>query len=293
MRCAKAVRFSLVAMVLALFVPVASAAEQKTFYLGPDDLPIASLVNSPRGGEMPNFDLGRDTQPGLLLQRSVGVLDEDDETRFQQWQVAISDERLVGYPSVVIWSAPADFDPEMGGEFSVKLLDCSQRGDACAVLSEADVTIERGAGADWVESNVALDEIDHEFGNSRSLAIRVVVSETSESDMMFAYGYPKHRSRLTISTEPPTGDLEVAALAAPAPFADAASDVERTRRLLSPPVSASASTGPGESISQWVVPLGLSTVLLTALGSVLVSRLVRPGRHEQRFVTRRGVPISR
>ena len=286
-----AVRFSLVAVVLALFVPVASAAEQQTFYLGPDGLPIASLVSSPRGGELPNFDLGRDTQPGLLLQRSVGVLDEDDETRFQQWQLGISDERVTGYPSVVIWSAPADFDPEPSGAFSVELLDCSQGGDSCTVLSRADVTVEPGGG-DWVESNVAFEEIDHQFGNSRSLAVRIIVSEASESDMMFAYGYPKHRSRLTISTEPPAGVPAVAALTAPPLSLDAASDVERTRRLSSPPVATAASAGSGESILQWVVPLGLSTVLLTALGSVLVSRLVRPGRHEQRAVTRRGVTIS-
>jgi hypothetical protein len=180
----------------------------------------------------------------------------------------------------------------LGGEFSVELLDCSQGGDSCTELSRADVTVERGSGADWVESNVVLEEIDHEFGNSRSLAVRIVVSEASESDMMFAYGYPKHRSRLTISSEPPPGGLDVVALAAPAPFADAASDVERTRRLSSLPISASAVAESGASVWQWVVPLGLSTVLLTALGSVLVSRLVRPGRHEQRVVTRRGVSIS-
>ena len=57
----------LVALALVLLTPGIALAEQENYYLGPDGVPQAQLMMNPLGGEMPNFDRGRDVEPGLLL----------------------------------------------------------------------------------------------------------------------------------------------------------------------------------------------------------------------------------
>ena len=60
----------LIALTLVLLAPGAALAEQENYYLGPDGVPHAQLMFNPLGGEMPNYDRGRDVEPELLLQRS-------------------------------------------------------------------------------------------------------------------------------------------------------------------------------------------------------------------------------
>jgi hypothetical protein len=294
MRTLTAARSVLVALLLALFVPVASAAGQETFYLGPDGFPLGSLVTSPRGGEMPNFDLGRDTQPGLLLERSGSGLAEVEETKFQHWQAEMGGERVSGYPAVVIWSAPAGFAAGLRSVISVFILDCGQLVDPCTELGASEVVVESGRGGDWVESRIDFAEIDHHFGEGRYLGVRVVVSDSSDSDLMLAYGYPKQRSRLTISAEPPAVSAETAALFVTESQAESVMSIERARGL-TPVVSTAAieAEGGGDgSVWLWVVPIILSSLVLMALGTFLVSGLTKPGRHERRIVMRR-ISMSR
>lgn len=287
MRILTAVRGMLIALILALFLsPVASAASQETLYLGPDGFPIGSLVTSPRGGEMPNFDLGRDTQPGLRLERSALGLAEVEETRFQQWQVEMSGEHVFGYPSVVIWSAPADFVRGAEGVFSVFILDCSQSGGTCAELGAAEVTVDYEGGA-WAESSIDLPEIDHRFEQGRYLALRIVVSDRSDSDLMLAYGYPKQRSRFTISAEPPVLLAETTVRFEPESPADTTMNLERMRQLTSMQTFPGGDPDGGGTVWLWAVPLALSTLVLIGLGAFLLSGLTKPGKHERRVVTRR------
>lgn len=274
-----------VALIFALlFSPMASAASQETLYLGPDGFPIGSLVTSPQGGEMPNFDLGRDTQPGLRLERSALGLAEVEETRFQQWQVEISGEHIFGYPSVVIWSAPADFVRGATGVFSLFILDCSQTGP-CDELGAAEVTVDYEGGA-WAESSIDFPEIDHRFAQGRYLAVRIVVSDRSDTDLMFAYGYPKQRSRLTISAEPPVLLAETTVRFEPESPADETMNLERMRHLTSMQAFPGDPDG-GGTVWLWAVPLALSTLALIGLGAFLLSGLTKPGKHERRVVTRR------
>jgi hypothetical protein len=278
-----AARGALIALTLVLFAPVASGSEQETYFLGPDGIPQGALVNTPRGGVMPNYDLGRDVEPGLLLERSDLGLAEAEETRYQSWQIEMSGRRLTGQPSLVIWSAPARFDPGKRGVFSVFLLDCPPVGNPCTELGAAEVAIEKGHGGVWVESTVDLPAIDHQFDDERYLAVRVVVAASSESDMMFAYGYPKQRSRLTIYPEPPVATpAETIPAAGPTAASEDELSTDKAHRLsLSPPPTVEPSDE-GGSVWPWLVTLGLSTAALVALGAVLVSGLTRSGKHVRR-----------
>jgi hypothetical protein len=273
-------RGALVVLTMLLLAPTAAASDQETLYLGTDGFPQASLVGNPLGGELPNFDRGRDIEPGLLLEVSTLGQGETDPARYQQWHVEAGGRRISGYPAVVIWSAAAGFESEKHGALSVYLLDCTPAGTACEELGRGEATISQGEGESWVESSVLFDQIDHTFAVGRHLVVKVVVPSDSEVDMMIAYGYARQRSRLTIYSEPPAlPEAMGVAERTPTPFSH---DLREKMHTVSTGTGELVQSGdPGPSW-EWFGALAASTVFLVGLGALLVSRLSRPGRHEAR-----------
>ena len=272
----------LVALTLVLLAPGVAHAEQENYYLGPDGVPRAQLMFNPLGGEMPNYDRGRDVEPGLLLQRSSQGLEEEDATRFQHWQIEASGQRLTGYPSMVVWSAADMFEAGIHGVFTVYLLDCDVTGSVCDNLGSKVANVDSGAGAAWIETTVDFPALDHQFGDGRHLGVRIVVSSASEADMIFAYGYASERSRLTIHSEQPVRAVEAPVTAAPftAGAADFAAEPAAVVVVPEDPVVhvAPASTA---SIWPWLTTLVISTLGLIAVGGLLLTSLTKPGRHQR------------
>lgn len=272
----------LVALTLVFLTPGVALAEQENYYLGPDGVPQAQLMLNPLGGEMPNYDLGRDVEPGLLLQRSSLGLAEEDAARFQHWQIDLGGQRLVGYPSMVVWSAADRFEADQHGVFILYLLDCDGAGRSCERLGSKVATMDSGRGGAWIETIVDFPELDHTFEPGRNLAVRIVVPSASETDMMFAYGYAAHRSRLTINSEKPEAVVEASmasqSISPPVDFgAPPPSMAAETAPVAAP---TAAPTVPTTSLWPWLITLALSTAALVALGSALMSSLTKPGRHQ-------------
>jgi hypothetical protein len=281
----------LVALTLVVLVPGVALADQENYYLGPDGVPQAQLMLNPLGGEMPNYDRGRDVEPGLLLQRSTDGLMEEDATRYQHWQMDLSGQRLAGYPSMVVWSAADGFEAGQRGVFTVYLLDCSASGDDCDRLGSRTSTMDSGAGGTWVETIVDFSALDHTFGQGRNLAVRIVVPSASETDLMFAYGYTAQRSRLTVHSEKPETVAGVGAVGltmpSPADFGAATplasptvAETEPAEPGPAPTGLASSGPAPETSFWPWLITLALSTAGLVGVGSALLSSLSRPGRHQ-------------
>jgi hypothetical protein len=181
----------------------------------------------------------------------------------------------------VIWSAAADFDPSSIGVFTVYLLDCSESAVTCTELASREVTVVPGQNGAWVESTVAFPEpVDHGFADGRYLGLRIVVSEDSDSDLMFAYGYPKYRSRLVMSSEAPPALAEtVVSPPQSVPLASVAR-LERVKPITRWMV-VDQETGDIDSLTPWLATLSASTVLLVILGVVLVFTLSPHGRRER------------
>lgn len=270
----------LVALTLVLLTPGVALAEQENYYLGPDGVPRAQLMLNPLGGEMPNYDRGRDVEPGLLLQRSSRGLAEDDAARFQHWQIDASGQRLTGFPSMVVWSAADMFEGEKHGVFTVYLLDCEDTGTVCENLGSKVATIDTGPGGTWVETMVDFPALDHRFGEGRYLGVRIVVSSASEADLIFAYGYAAQRSRLTLHGEQPVRVLERTVSATPLTrgAADFGAAVATTATP-EVPVAVAPPAEPG-SFLPWLTTMVMSTVGLASVGGLLLASLGKPGRHE-------------
>lgn len=275
---------ALIASMLLVAFALPALADSETHFLGPDGVPNATLIGTPAGGEMPNYDLGRDLEPGILLLRSGNGAAETDAARFQQWRTGMGGRSLTGFPSLVIWAAGAGFASGTTGVFTVYLFDCPEAGADCSDLGSATATFE--TAADWVELEVRLPEVDHPFPAGRNLAVRLVVSDRSEIDLMFAYGYPKYRSRLVIADEAPLpvavayvyGGLPEQARLTPEINSDVSLQVESAG-------SEPASAAPVGGFTSWLATTAISTLALVVLGLGLVATL-SPGRKRGRHNTR-------
>jgi hypothetical protein len=274
---------ALIASVVLLAFAPAALAETETHFLGPDGVPDAGLIGTPDGGEMPNYDLGRDLQPGILLMRSGNGIGEADPARFQQWRTGMGGRSLVGFPSLVIWAAGADFEIGATGVFTTYLLDCPETATACSELGSATTTFL--TAADWSEMQVQLPTLDHPFPAGHDLTLRIVVSDRSETDLMFAYGYPAYRSRLMIGDEAPPQSI----------VANVYPYVPATARLVpdisrDPTVEVATTSGPVSATSEggftsWLATTALSTLALLVLGLGLMATL-GPGRKRGRHNVR-------
>ncbi|MGA7097507.1 MAG: hypothetical protein WB245_08065 [Acidimicrobiia bacterium] len=285
MTARQAVLLTAALAVTALFALPAFASETAdTFYLGTDGFPQGSLSLAVEGGQMPNFDPGRDIHPGLLLSRTERGLSEANDTGYQHWQVGMEGKRVQGYPTVVVWSAPADFDAALSGMYDVYLLDCPSFGQRCDELGRQRLTVPKGAGSDWVESTATFPAVDHEFGASRYLAVRIVVPAESESDMMFAFGFPKQRSRLTFTAAPP---VATTLAVAPAPINP---DLEGKRTWFSPPATAIVPTSADEArpessgLAPWLATMAITTGLLALFSLTMLTKLGSGAKGEPAMV---------
>jgi hypothetical protein len=262
------VSFLLLTVSMTVTVSPALAEGTTTYYLGSDGFPQGTLTTGVRGGEMPNYDPGRDILPGLLLRRSDRGLGEGEDAKYQHWQVAAGGQRLRGYPTLVMFDSPAAFATEEVGAYGVSLLDCPAFGQTCTEIQTQHVVVE-GTG-DWVETTVPFDQIDHRFDSGRYLAVRVVVSASSDADVMFAFDRPRYRSRISFGAEP--------AVIAPAPQIVRSSvdeDLARSRRLDESALIAVEDLAAPNSPAQWLWTMGVSTILLLALCLVLTVDLRR------------------
>jgi hypothetical protein len=263
---------------LGVLAPAASADDTETFFLGPDGVPVGSLIGTPHGGQMPNYDRGRDLEPGLFLEKSDSGLLESEETRYQHWQAEMTGRHLAGYPTFVVWGASAAFEPGLTGTFSVYLLDCAEAALECTELAGQEVVVPPADSGGWTETTVSLPQIDHVFAEGRHLGIRIVVSDKSGTDMMFAYGFPKYRSRLIVSAEPPAITTEASVALPPITLAP----LDRLG-LVKPLSFLTFQEGPADinSLTPWLATLTGSTVILVVLGVVLVFTLSPHGRRER------------
>ena len=137
-----------------------------------------------------------------------------------------------------------------------------------------------------MELEVGLPEVDHPFSTEHNLAVRLVVSDRSEIDLMFAYGYPKYRSRLVIDDEAPSGIGGGQRLpGAPGGGSIGTRDHSAMNLQVESAESELASAMPEGGFTSWLATTAISTLALVVLGLGLVATL-SPGRKRGRHNVR-------
>lgn len=214
------------------------AAVGSVLYLLGDPVPSSSMSASPPPAEsLPNFDLGRDSFAGLLVQKGSGSVDENDPTKYQQWSHPVGGETL-NLGEFVIWAAPKDFDGDKTVVFNVYALDC---GGSCQVLDGASATV---SGDGWSRLAVPLDVTNHTFAAGRSVRVKVVVDVDSDDDMWFAYATATYPANLTLTSPPATTTTTTTTTTTPATTSSTSPGVSPPSPPKAPEPTATSTTVP-------------------------------------------------
>ncbi|MFQ5967205.1 MAG: hypothetical protein ACE5MI_06295 [Acidimicrobiia bacterium] len=180
------------------------SAVADTYYLKGDGVPQATLsTTAPTATVLPNYDPGRDSDPGLLLKKSSLGLAETDPTKYQLWGTAPGAVTVDGPANLVFWSAMKDFEDDKEATVAAALLDCVTPGVSCVTVATGTVTADpwSGGSSTWVEHTLDFGTVSYTVAAGRVLAVKVVVDDTpADDDMWFAYDTVDYQSRLNINT---------------------------------------------------------------------------------------------
>ena len=160
-------------------------------------LPLDVVV--PLGLTLFNYDLNRDSDPGLMIQKGGSGMGESDLTKVQRWKTApFLTETVIPLSNIKLklWSSMKDFEDEDRGYvvayFAVRNAVST---DWFIVGSLNDPTWNDGI------ENWRLKDIDLGFGGGTIPAgywieVTVVVNSASDDDMWFAYDTLAYPSRI-------------------------------------------------------------------------------------------------
>jgi len=231
---------------------LALAATPMTLFLAGDSVPQGSMgTGAPGPINLPNFDPGRDSSPGLLLAKSDQGSSETDPTKYQQWEYDVSGQTL-SVSKLVIWAAPKDFDVEKTVRFATFLMACDS---TCTVLDTATRIV---AGAtDWKQLNIPLVTNGRDFGASERLVVKITVLDNSDDDMWFAYATATYDARISVKLGVPTPTTSTTTTTT--------TSATTTTTVFKPEAATTTTTNPG-AISPPTVPTETTTTTVLITG---------------------------
>jgi hypothetical protein len=147
-----------------------------------------------------NYDTDRDAFPGLLIAKGGSGADEDEPRKYQAWRTPVFGASLViqGNVTVNLWSAMKNFDGAKGGAVTVYLCDFDG-SDYVELGSDtlADSTWQDGTPS-WVLKTFQFSVGPHTVAPGHSLELKVIVENSSDDDMWFAYDTAARKSRIHV-----------------------------------------------------------------------------------------------
>ena len=154
----------------------------------------------PTAAVLYNYDTDRDASPGLLIARGGSGPDENDPTEYQAWRIPVVGASLVVQDSVTVslWTATKDFDDTKRGAISVYLraFDGSDYVELGGV-TYTDATWQGGSPS-WVLKTLQVSISSHTLAPGHSLELKVIVENSSDGDMWFAYDTASYSSRIIL-----------------------------------------------------------------------------------------------
>lgn len=195
----------LVSSLLVVIGPTSGAqAATANHYLKGGGVPEADLsTTGPTSASLPNYDPGRDDEPGLLLQKTDGGWGESDANKYQVWLSTSPGMSIDGPVTLTFWSAMKDFEAKRG-HVEAFLLDCSTNGGSCILIDQAsrDSSPWNQSGS-WQKQTIAFGSVAYTLAGDRALALKIVVADDSDDDMWIAYGSTTYPSSLSVQQGTP------------------------------------------------------------------------------------------
>ncbi|MEX1093741.1 MAG: hypothetical protein WEF28_11365 [Acidimicrobiia bacterium] len=184
-----------------LGLPVADGSTASVLYLKSPGVPTAALsASAPTAGSLPNYDPGRDDEPGLLLAKGDNGWQEHDHVKHQLWVAPAGAMSIDGGVSIEFWSAMKDMDDDKKGVIGAYLLECNPAGNNCALIGQGSSQKNPWSNSgSWVRRVIDFGHIDHDIPSGRALALKITVGNNSDDDMWLAYDTTSFPSALVIN----------------------------------------------------------------------------------------------
>jgi hypothetical protein len=154
----------------------------------------------PTAGILYNYDTDRDALPGLLIARGGSGPQESDPAKYQAWRTPVLAAPLTiqGNVTVNLWTAMKDFDDTKRGAVSAYLRDFD--GSSYVELGGATFTdgTWQGGTPSWVLKTFQFSIGPRTIAPGHSLELKVIVENSSDDDMWFAYDTGSYKSRVNV-----------------------------------------------------------------------------------------------
>ena len=196
----------LLSVSLVLWPATSAEAVTGTYYLKSTGVPKADLSTAaPTSNSLSNYDPGVDSDPGRKLDKSDDGWNEDDSGKYQVWVAPQGEMEIDGQVTLTFWSAMKDFNDDKEGRVEAYLLDCNPGGSNCALIDQGSrVANPWSSSGSWVSKTIDFGSVSYSIASNRSLALKVVVGDSSDDDMWFAYDTTSYPSKLALQTVTPT-----------------------------------------------------------------------------------------
>jgi hypothetical protein len=195
----------------------AAGADTGTLYLKGNGVPKADLsTTAPISDSLPNYDPNRDSDPGLMLQKSADGWAENDSKKYQMWVSSSEGMEINGQVTLNFWSAMKDFEDDKVGLVEAFLLDCSPGGGGCVLIDQASRESDPWNPSEtWVSKTIDFGVVTYSIAADRSLALKLVVGDDSDDDMWFAYDTTSYPSSLSVQLAAPVTTTTTSTTLAP------------------------------------------------------------------------------
>ncbi|HVL90545.1 MAG TPA: HD-GYP domain-containing protein [Actinomycetota bacterium] len=162
-------------------------------------LPLVSA--SPPSQPLYNYDVGRDSLPGLKLERAEAVPTEADPATYQIWH-APGGFQISGSTTMWIWAAMDRFEAAEFASVDATLMHCGTY-PSCITIATKNV-----AGSFW-SNDGSWRKLTFDFGTitaavpaDRSIVVHLRVRNVSDDAMMFAYWTATYPATLKTTVRP-------------------------------------------------------------------------------------------
>jgi hypothetical protein len=179
-------------------------------YLRATGVPSGSLTTAaPTAKSLANHDPKRDSFAGLLLAKGAKNWDETDATKHQRWLGPVGALVLSGPLEFRFWSAMKDFSTSKRGSILVYLIDRDGSGKEGKLIASGSLAASRWSGGSttWVLKTVSFGTVDYKLGATRRLELCLIVENSSDDDMWFAYDAVPYASVLGPPVVPPPASV--------------------------------------------------------------------------------------
>jgi hypothetical protein len=152
----------------------------------------------PTATELFNYDLNRNSMPGVTIAKGGSGAGETNAAKYQLWEGPQLGAPLLLQGSAVlhIWSATKDFAPDKSGSVTAYLRSCS--GAVCTTIAQATVNDDtwQGPGETWKQTTFTFSNLNYTAAAGMKLELKLIVDDSSEDDIMFAYDTATYKARL-------------------------------------------------------------------------------------------------